>query len=148
MTLPQIKTRRWNDKGDANEGHRLLICRYRPRGVRKEDETWDEWCKQLGPSVELHADFYGKRGPPISFESYRTRYLKEMRSQADLIAVLAEKIAGGQALTLLCSSACINPNKCHRTLLRKLIENAEPVPRSLAGRPFPSPPNRSGHLAG
>src|SRR5438105_2818600 len=66
-----LKTKRWNDPGDPDDGFRLLICRYRPRGVRKEDETWHAWCSDLGPSKQLHADFYGKNGQPISMADYR-----------------------------------------------------------------------------
>jgi uncharacterized protein YeaO (DUF488 family) len=119
-----ITTRRWNDPAQAGEGHRILVCRYRPRGVRKEDETWDEWCKDLGPSPELHADFYGKRGPPISFEEYQRRYLQEMRTQKSRIAGLGDRLRSGERLTLLCSSNCVDPLRCHRTLLKRLIEAA------------------------
>ena len=45
-----IKTRRWNDPPDKDEGYRLLVTRYRPRGVAKADETWDAWEPKLGPS--------------------------------------------------------------------------------------------------
>jgi uncharacterized protein YeaO (DUF488 family) len=117
-----IKTKRWNDPAEANDGFRLLICRYRPRALRKENETWDAWIKDLGPSRELHADFYGKNGPPISMEDYRRRYLKEMEAQTSRIQQLADRVAAGETITLLCSSACVNADHCHRTLLRGLIE--------------------------
>jgi len=42
-----IRTRRWNDPGQKGDGLRVLVCRYRPRGVRKEDETWDVWLPGL-----------------------------------------------------------------------------------------------------
>jgi len=58
----EIRTRRWNDPKLEGDGFRLLICRYRPRGVRKSDETWEAWWPDLGPSRQLHADFYGKGG--------------------------------------------------------------------------------------
>src|SRR4051812_30243654 len=38
-----IKTKRWDDPKVPDDGHRLLVCRYRPRGVAKADETWDAW---------------------------------------------------------------------------------------------------------
>jgi len=57
-----IKTKRWNDPVEPGDGRRLLITRYRPRGVKKGEEPWDEWRKELAPSKELHADWYGKRG--------------------------------------------------------------------------------------
>ena len=119
-----IKTKRWNDPRESTDGFRLLVCRYRPRALPKKDETWDAWQKDLGPSVELHADFYGKHGPPISWSEYRRRYLEEMRGRKEAIAALARRAAAGETITLLCSSACEDPARCHRTLLKGLIENA------------------------
>ena len=117
-----IKTKRWNDPAEADDGFRLLVCRYRPRGVRKEDETWDAWCKDLGPSRELHADYYGKHGEPIDWPTYRRRYLDEMRAQGEYIDELASLVREGRTVTLLCSSACVDAAHCHRTLLKGLIE--------------------------
>jgi uncharacterized protein YeaO (DUF488 family) len=34
-----IKTKRWNDPKDADEVLRILVCRYRPRGLPKQKET-------------------------------------------------------------------------------------------------------------
>jgi uncharacterized protein YeaO (DUF488 family) len=117
-----IRTRRWNDPGRPDDGLRVLICRYRPRALPRSKETWDVWKKQLGPSVGLHADFYGKHGPPIGWDAYQKRYLAEMKAQKDEIRALAEKVKAGETVTLLCSSACTDEAHCHRTLLRKLIE--------------------------
>jgi len=122
-----IKTKRWNDPRAPDDGFRLLICRYRPRALKKADETWDAWWKELGPSRELHADFWGKHGSPIGWEEYRTRYLREVRSQHARIAELADRVKAGETLTLLCSKACIDETHCHRFLLRTLIEEAAKV---------------------
>jgi uncharacterized protein YeaO (DUF488 family) len=119
-----IKTKKWNDDREPNDGFRLLICRYRPRALKKENETWDSWCKDLGPSRELHADFYGKHGEPIGWKKYRRRYLQEMKLQKEKIAELARRVTAGETITLLCSSACVDPEHCHRTLLKQLIEKA------------------------
>ncbi|HTU21102.1 MAG TPA: DUF488 family protein [Gemmataceae bacterium] len=120
-----IKTKRWDDRRAKSDGFRLLICRYRPRALPKAEETWDLWWSQLGPSKELHAAFYGKHGQtPITWEEYRQRYLDEMKGeeQQESIALLAEKVAAGSTITLLCSSACTDATHCHRTLLKELIE--------------------------
>lgn len=117
-----LKTKRWNDPAEADDGFRLLICRYRPRGVRKEDQTWHAWWPNLGPSRELHADFYGKHGEPISWEDYRRRYLQEMKAQQELIERVAGILRERKKITLLCSSACVEPTRCHRTLLKRLVE--------------------------
>ncbi len=119
-----IKIKRWNDPIEPDDGFRLLVCRYRPRGVRKQDETWHAWCKDLGPSRLLHADFYGKNGPPIGWNAYRRRYLEEMKEQGHHIDELAALVAEGKTITLLCSSACGDPQRCHRTLLKNLIEQS------------------------
>jgi uncharacterized protein YeaO (DUF488 family) len=119
-----IKTRRWNDPPDNDEGYRLLVTRYRPRGVAKADETWDAWEPNLGPSSELHAVAYGKGGVPLNWPAYRNRYLLEMRQQRDRIAELARRTAAGETITLLCSSACTRESRCHRSLLKELIEAA------------------------
>ncbi|HEY7315750.1 MAG TPA: DUF488 family protein [Gemmataceae bacterium] len=120
-----IKTKRWDDRRAKSDGFRLLICRYRPRALPKSKETWDLWWSHLGPSKDLHAAYYGKHGQtPINWKEYRRRYLDEMKGeeQQESIAVLAEKVAEGKTITLLCSSACTDPAHCHRTLLKQLIE--------------------------
>jgi uncharacterized protein YeaO (DUF488 family) len=118
-----LKTKRWDDPIDADDGTRILICRYRPRGLRKEDEVWSEWLVDLAPSESLHASAYGKRGNPISWPTYRTMYLREMKSQAALIEQLADRVRLGETLTLLCSTSCTREARCHRSLLRELIED-------------------------
>ncbi|MFO0981244.1 MAG: DUF488 family protein [Planctomycetota bacterium] len=118
-----IKTKRWNDPIEPDDGFRLLVCRYRPRALPKADETWDEWWKDLGPSVALHADFYGKHGPPITYSEYRRRYLREMLRQHEKIAALARRAMKGETITLLCSSACADASRCHRSLLKQLIDD-------------------------
>jgi uncharacterized protein YeaO (DUF488 family) len=116
-----LKTKRWNDPAEADDGTRILITRYRPRGVRHEDETWDVWIKELGPSTELHAAAYGKSGPPISVTEYRRRYLEEVSGEDYRLTGLAQLLLAGERMTLLCSSACIDETRCHRTLLRELL---------------------------
>ena len=120
-----VHTKRWNDPVEPADGHRLLVTRYRPRGLKKEDETWHAWEKELGPSVELHAAVYGKgERTPISWETYRQRYLKEMLgpTQRARIKALAERVKAGETITLLCSTQCTRADRCHRSLLKALIE--------------------------
>ena len=125
-----VRTKRWDDPRDAGDGDRILICRYRPRALPKKDETWDRWWKELGPSRELHADYYEKTGgPPLSWEEYRRRYLAEMQDQWWRIADLVRRHRAGETFTLLCSSACTDASKCHRSILAAAIEAGElPAP--------------------
>lgn len=118
-----IKTRRWNDKPDSDEGFKLLITRYRPRALPKAEETWDAWWKELGPSKELFDAVYGKGQPAIAWDEYARRYRREMDEPTPRgkIAWLAQSVARGEPLTLLCSSLCSDESRCHRTVLRELL---------------------------
>jgi uncharacterized protein YeaO (DUF488 family) len=123
-----IKTKRWNDPKEPDDGHRMLVTRYRPRGVSKADETWDEWRPELGPGKALHAAVYADRSSPIPWPQYRRRYLEQQRQNKDMIASLADRVRAGQTITLLCSSACVRESRCHRSLLKELIEAAMGAP--------------------
>ena len=125
-----IRTKRWDDPREDSDGHRILVTRYRPRGLPKSDETWHAWDKDLAPSVELHAAAYGKGDRlTLSWDVYRQRYLKEMLRQKPKIAALAQRVKNGEMITLLCSSQCTREDRCHRSLLKALIE------RELANPP-------------
>lgn len=117
-----IRIKRWNDPIEPSDGWRVLICRYRPRGLRKENETWHTWIKELAPSRELHAAAYGKKDLPITRSEYNTRFFQEMEAEsAQQWIRFLRKVALENNVTLLCSSACVDEERCHRSLLKKLI---------------------------
>jgi uncharacterized protein YeaO (DUF488 family) len=120
-----VKTKRWNDPREPDDGFRLLVCRYRPRGLPRNEETWDAWEPDFGPSRALHAAVYGKLGNPLNWSVYRNRYLMEMRQQREKIQDLARRSKSGETITLLCSSACERESRCHRSLLKELIDAAD-----------------------
>jgi uncharacterized protein YeaO (DUF488 family) len=119
-----VRTKRWNDPVSPDDGFRLLICRYRPRGVPRAGEPWNAWCNALAPSKELHAAAYGKDGAAIDFDEYTRRFLIEMSERRYWIESFAAPVRLGETLTLLCSSACEDPTRCHRSLVQRLIEQA------------------------
>jgi len=143
-----IRTKRWNDPPEPSDGFRLLVCRLRPRGVPAKSQPWHDWWPDLGPSRRLLDEFHGKAGPrqparsssarrdppgeapspppaaeALPWPSYVSRYLDEMRGGAQVwrIRALAQRVAAGETITLLCSSACTDRARCHRTLLARLI---------------------------
>ena len=118
-----IRTKRWNDRREEQDGFRLLICRIRPRGVSRANETWDEWWPDLGPSRELLAAFQGRTGAvPLQWLAYSARYIEEMTRQTFRIRSLTDRNAASETVTLLCSAACTDEARCHRTLLARVIE--------------------------
>ena len=126
-----LKTKRWCVPAEPDDGYRVLVCRFRPRGLPKAKETWDVWMKELGPSAPLLADFHGKGGVTLTLDTYRERYLREMEAQKERIAELAARLDRGENVTLLCSKDCIIEPACHRTILAELVEAARrpPAPR-------------------
>jgi uncharacterized protein YeaO (DUF488 family) len=124
-----LRTKRWNDPADPRQdGFRLLVCRLWPRGVSKQKQAWDDWWPDLGPSRALLDDFHGKNGPPIPWEVYAGRYMEEMRGAAQLwrIRDLVRRLEADETITLLCSSACVDRARCHRTLLAGLVTGVHP----------------------
>lgn len=119
-----LKTKRWCVPSEPDDGLRVLVCRYRPRGLPKAKETWDVWMSDLAPSPELFDAFYGKGQTPITLDVYRERYIQEMQSQQEKISALAARVDKGETVTLLCSKDCILEQVCHRTLLAGLIDAA------------------------
>ena len=135
--MNRIRTKRWTDPPEADDGTRIFIGHYWPRRLHREDAPWDAWMRPLAPSRQLHADFMGKNGPPIDFVTeYTPRYLAEMEAEIPrrIIADLACRVAAGETITLLCF--CADENQCHRTLLKQLIED-EAKRIKLARRPAP-----------
>jgi uncharacterized protein YeaO (DUF488 family) len=130
-----IKTRRWDDPPGSDEGYRLLVTRYRPRGVAKAQETWHAWEPKLGPSKELHRFVYTDSSSPIPWPQYRRQYIMEQRANKALIEALAQRVAAGETITLLCSSACTRESRCHRSILKELIEAAMPTSNDASNSP-------------
>lgn len=114
-----IRTKRIYDPATPDDGYRLLVMRRWPRGIRKT--AVDRWEKELGPSLELLSHF--RRGL-VSWAEYTARYYDEMGAVGPLVAK-ARDIAQQGDLTLLCS--CVDEGRCHRTLLKALVEAGPPA---------------------
>ena len=127
-----IKTKKLSNPTEKSDGCRILITRYRPQWVRKENENWDEWDRRLAPSRDLHAAWYGRKRengkvvqrnlPQIPWNEYKECFLKEMESAEakEAIKSLRERSAKGEIITVLCK--CEDESHCHRSLVKKLIE--------------------------
>lgn len=127
-----IRTKRIADPPADPDGTRILIARYRPRGVRRGEETWDAWEKRLAPSPPLLDAFHGKRRergrlvekglPPLPWDEYVRRFHAEMEGEAAraAIAELAARSRAGETIALLCY--CQDERRCHRSLVRALVE--------------------------
>ncbi|MBV8087206.1 MAG: DUF488 family protein [Chloroflexi bacterium] len=94
-----IRIKRIYDEPAEDDGHRVLVDRLWPRGIRREEAHVDEWLKLVAPSDELRKWFNHKveRWP-----EFRERYLAELETaeQQRQLQRLRD-LARWQPLTLL-----------------------------------------------
>ncbi|RNJ76414.1 MAG: DUF488 family protein [Nitrosopumilus sp. H13] len=111
-----IKTKSIYAPVDKNDGFRVLITRFYPRGTKRE--KYDVWLRDLAPSREL---LKRHKNNEIVWEDFLTELLSEMQnnnSSVDAIRSLNTK-GNTQDITLLCYEKDGLP--CHRHLIKDLV---------------------------
>jgi uncharacterized protein YeaO (DUF488 family) len=107
-----------------DEGLRLGTVRRVPRGVRKEDrgrrDYFDVWMPELAPGEDLRAWALAEPLTPPRWESYKRRYLAQMRRPpAQHLIVLLAALSWQTNFSVGCY--CKDESQCHRSLLRILL---------------------------
>lgn len=94
-----VAVKRIYEPASRGDGHRVLVDRVWPRGVRRQDAAVDLWLKEVAPSTALRR-WYGH--DPARFTEFADRYRAELADpdRAQALARLRE-LAGGGPLTLL-----------------------------------------------
>jgi uncharacterized protein YeaO (DUF488 family) len=92
-----IQCKRVYEQAGPDDGYRVLVDKLWPRGVKKTDLAYDEWCKTLTPSNELRKAFHSET---IDFAAFSKAYREELAQQADEGRRLAT-LANRQTVTLL-----------------------------------------------
>jgi uncharacterized protein YeaO (DUF488 family) len=102
----------------------ILGNRCREDGVRvcvmrfvRDSYDYDEWIRDLAPSIALLNDYRDKR---IDWDEYEKRYMREMEGRKELIQELKKRSDSGEVISLLCWEW--DDRFCHRRLLKKLID--------------------------
>lgn len=75
-----IQCKRVYEQASPDDGYRILVDRLWPRGLKKTDLAYDEWCKALAPSTELRKAFHSDT---IDFTAFSQAYREELAQQAD-----------------------------------------------------------------
>jgi uncharacterized protein YeaO (DUF488 family) len=113
-----------------NEGLRLGTVRRPPRGVPRAEYAarnhYDVWLPELAPSASLLSWIRAKPLSTPRWRMFARRYRAEMRhpSAQHLIALLAA-MSERQNLSVGCY--CEDESRCHRLLLKNLLERAGAV---------------------
>jgi uncharacterized protein YeaO (DUF488 family) len=109
---------------DSSDGLRILITRFRPRYVKKGNENWDAWYRELAPSRQLWYDYF--KSNKIDWNQYRERFIVQMRDNPKSIELIHwlsrfENKNNKNNITLICF--CENEKSCHRSIVKDLASN-------------------------
>jgi uncharacterized protein YeaO (DUF488 family) len=111
-----IKTKSIYEPRDENDGIRVLITRFYPRGVKKD--RFDRWARELSPSRELLRAYRLKEK---TWEVFKSEFIAELKANpSSLLAIqtLRNESRKGN-VTLLCYERGSNP--CHRYIVADMI---------------------------
>lgn len=105
------------------EGLRMGTVRRPPRGVPKAEfakrDFYDVWMPDLAPSAELIARARDSTDQNKWWKQFERRYRSEMKGQSHLLDLLA---ALSHQTNFAVGCYCEDENRCHRSILRKLLE--------------------------
>jgi uncharacterized protein YeaO (DUF488 family) len=85
-----ISVKRIYDPPSPEDGVRILVDRFWPRGISKERAAVDAWMKDIAPSSEL-CKWFGHR--PERFAEFTERYEREL-AEDPIRNELADRICG------------------------------------------------------
>jgi len=116
-----IKTKSVYDPIEPEDGTRILVMRFWPRGVSKQKLNAKYRFRDLAPSEGALLEY--RRGMR-SWEDFAALYAIEMSQPParNLIYAIADGDFG-ETVTLLCWER--GTERCHRFILKQLIEEAE-----------------------
>lgn len=108
-----------------NEGLRLGTVRRPPRGVRKVDlasrDFYDTWLPNLAPSDELLKAALAVETEK-DWKAFVRRYRAEMKApEKQRVLELLAALSLGTNFSVGCY--CENEDRCHRSILRELLED-------------------------
>ncbi|MER9892624.1 DUF488 domain-containing protein [Mesorhizobium sp. M0119] len=93
----ELAVKRIYEQPAPDDGHRVLVDRIWPRGVRKEDAALTVWLKNIAPSNALRK-WFGHE--PARWAEFQRRYRDELDWNGEAVAEL-RALLGEDKVTLL-----------------------------------------------
>ena len=117
-----VKTKSIYEPAEEEDGIRILITRYYPRGVKKN--RFDYWLRELSPSKEL---LFSYKEGKISWAEFKVNLLSEIKNNNNSLDAIysLNNCSRFYNVTLLCYEKEGNP--CHRHLIRELVDDPKPL---------------------
>jgi uncharacterized protein YeaO (DUF488 family) len=113
----RLTIKRVYEAPEDSDGTRILVDRLWPRGLSKEKARVDLWLKEIAPSTELRK-WFGH--DPQNWEKFRERYLQELKSNGEPLAILRQHMRQGH-VTLLYAARDEAHNEA--VILRDLLKS-------------------------
>jgi uncharacterized protein YeaO (DUF488 family) len=109
------------------EGLRLGTVRRPPRGVKKTDlatrDYYDVWLPELAPSAPVVSWALSEPWTDVRWRQYVRKYRREMRTpQARHLIEMLAALSTQANFSVGCY--CADAARCHRSLLRELLQAA------------------------
>ena len=113
-----IKTKSVYKPKDNQDGLRVLITRFYPRGVKKTH--FDIWMRELAPSKKLLEEYKTNK---ITWNQFVKSFKTELKKNEESLLGInnLKNKTKSENVTLLCFEKDGTP--CHRHLLNKIIRN-------------------------
>jgi uncharacterized protein YeaO (DUF488 family) len=80
LAVKNINVKRAYEAPDTDDGTRILVDRFWPRGLRKTDAAIDRWIKGIAPSTDLRK-WFGH--DPARWQEFRQRYADEIQGHPE-----------------------------------------------------------------
>ena len=125
-----IRVVRLGEPRKPDEGTRLGTVRRPPRGVKKQDfakrDYYDVWVPDIAPSAQLVSWASADPWTDARWKRFVKEYKREMKDPVAhrLIALLS---AMSQATNFSVGCYCEDSTRCHRAVLKELLEEAGAV---------------------
>ena len=113
----EIRLKRIYDKPAEADGFRVLVDRFWPRGMSKNQAQIDLWDKSITPSTPLR-EWY--KHDPSKWDEFEALYWQELSHNQSSVNHFTEELAPHPTVTFLFGAK--DPAYSHATILKEFIE--------------------------